>query len=1008
MSRGSQLRRVAGGRHLDRRHEVSFSFDGEPLTGYVGDTVASALLANGKRLVARSYKYHRPRGILGSGAEEPNAYVRVGEGANATPNQRATETMLTEGMQLSSQNRFPSLRFDVGEVNAYLSRFLPAGFYYKTFIHPRFAWKRIYEPLIRQAAGMGRAPEGPDPDSYEQMYCSTEVLVIGGGPAGLSAARAAAAAGVRVMLVEQSPWFGGRLLGDPTEINGMAGADWAAAEARELANMESVRVLPATQAAALYDHNYALLYQRPSGSGAPRRRLWRVRADRVVLATGAIERPLVFAENDRPGIMLASAVRDYVERWAVAPGTAAVIFTCQDNAYLTALALRKAGVEVRRIVDTRRAPDGPLVAEARAQGIEISPGSAIVTTQGRRGVQSVQIAPMRDTGRPSSQLERIDCDLVAVSGGWSPAAHLYCHAGGKLRWDGGRAAYVPDPAAPPLTPEGKSAVIPAGSANGFWSTAEVLSNGIAAGKRAVEELGTGVLAQPDLTVTEPEESTAGNIWFVPGSDEAATGKRHFVDYQHDVTVADLELAVREGYDSAELAKRYTTLGMAPDQGKVSNVPGYAILADAIGRPLDSESTTTIRPPYTPITLGAIAGASTGDLFRAVRETPPYDWHVANNADFEPVGDWRRPYRYQHGAESRAQSVNREILAVRSGVGIVDASTLGKLVVSGPDAGRFLDLIYTNMMSTLGVGRCRYGLMCTDAGFLFDDGVVVRFDEETFLCHTTSGGAERVHAWLEEWLQTEWFDLQVYLVNVTEQWAQVAVAGPNSRKLLQNLSDAIDFGDDALPPLGMVEGNIRGTPARVFRISFSGELAYEVAVPAGYGASFWDALLRAGQAYGLVVYGTEALHVMRAEKGYIMIGDETDGTVTPLDLGLSWAVSKKKEDFLGKRGMRTPHLASDRREELVGLLTEDPQTVLPDGACAVEAGGDAQKRIIGHVTSTYHSPTLNRSIAMALIERGRSRHGEVLEFSVTDSKSPAIRARIVEPMFLSTVQGGSSG
>lgn len=991
-----------GGRHIDRRRPVSFEFDGEQLSGYEGDTLASALLANGKRLVARSYKYHRPRGILGSGAEEPNAYMRIGEGSEATPNQRATETLLVDGMKAESQNRFPSLAFDMGAINDYLSGLFPPGFYYKTFIHPRFAWKHIYEPLIRRVAGMGMVPRGRDPDWYEHFYYEVDVLVVGAGPSGIAAARTLADTGARVLLAEQTPWVGGRLLGDRVRIGGKGGAEWASSEVAELVRRKNVQVRTSAMAAALYDHNYALLYERSQEPGAPRRRLWRVRARKVILATGAIERPTVFSGNDFPGVMLASAVRDYIRRWAVAPGSGAVVHTLNDSAYETAIALMDSGVEVRRIVDARRDPNGPLVNEARNRGIPVSAGAGIVArTRGKR-VCAVDIVPIRASGRPGSQKDRVACDLVAISGGWSPTAHLYCHSGGRLAWDVGAAMFRPDPECPPVGADGETSAYAAGAAAGLLGTSDALESGRASALRALEDLGFDCPEPGETSVEEHAEEPAEVLWIVPGEGFDASGKRNFVDFQHDVTVADLELAVREGYSEAELAKRYTTLGMAPDQGKVSNVAGHAIIADAAGRALDASGTTTIRPPYTPITLGAIAGSARGKVFRAIRETPPYDWHAENGADFEPVGEWRRPYCYRGAGESRSEAVAREILSVRSGVGIIDATTLGKLIVKGPDAGQFLDLIYTNTISTLAVGRCRYVLMCNDAGYLFDDGVVVRLGADSFLCHTTTGGTERVHAWLEEWLQTEWFTLRVYVANVTEQWAQFAVAGPRSRELLQNLGDGVDFGDDSLPYLGMAEGTLRGAPARVFRISFSGELAYEVAVPAEYGASLWETLLDAGQAYGITVYGTEALHVMRAEQGFIMIGDETDGTVTPTDLGLSWAVSKKKPDFIGKRGMQMPHLAANDREQLVGLLTEDPQTVLPDGACAVEKERGDSYRIIGHVTSTYHSPTLKRSIAMGLIRRGRERKGETVTFMVANRK--LVRATISELSFLESGRG----
>ncbi len=993
MSGAGPRRLPQGGRHIDRRRPLRFEFDGKQLSGFEGDTLASALLGAGRRVVARSYKYHRPRGLLGSGAEEPNAYIQIGEGAATAPNQRATETLLEQGMRLRSQNRWPSLSFDLGAVSGWMSRLLPAGFYYKTFIWPRAAWKRLYEPLIRHAAGMGRAPEGQDPDRYEQTYAYADALVVGGGISGLAAARALADAGARVILAEQSPWVGGRLLGDRTRLAGSDGAAWAESEAAELERRGNVQLLRSTTAAAVYDHNYVLLCERPQTG--PRRRLWRVRANRVVLAAGAIERPIAFSGNDLPGVMLASAVRDYLRRWAVAPGSRAAVHTTNDSAYETALALADAGVEVACIVDARPDPGGENVQEARRRGIPVLCGATVSAVSRFGQLRGVITTPLRRSGRAGGPGEQIECDLLAVSGGWTPTAHLYCHSGGALTWNEARGMHLPDPSQAPLGPDGRPNMLVAGAAAGRMSTLDAWSSGAEAGGRAAAHLGLAApVAAPPL-VEEAREEAGSALWVAPGEGDSYGG-RHFVDYQHDVTLADLELAVREGYDGVELAKRYTTLGMAPDQGKVSNVPGHAILADALGGTLAAAGTTTIRPPYTPVDLGAIAGAESGELFRAVRETPPYRWHQEHGADFEPVGDWRRPYCYRRGGESREEAVAREVRGVRGAVGIIDASTLGKMLVQGPDAARFLDLVYTNMMSSLPVGRCRYGLMCTDVGFLFDDGVVARLSEDAFICHTTSGGAERVHRWLEDWLQCEWHDLRVYVVNVTEQWGQFAVSGPRSRELLQSLGDGLDLAEDALPQMGLAEGTVRGVPARAYRISFSGELAYEIAVPAGYAASLWNVIQEAGQAYGMVTYGTEALHVMRAEKGFIMIGDETDGTVTPIDLGLSWAVSKKKADFLGKRGMAMPALADPNRRQLVGLLTADFEEVLPDGACIVEGQGETV-RIVGHVTSSYRSPTLGRSIAMALLERGRDRMGESV--SLQADKERRVEARVTGVAFL---------
>lgn len=976
-------RLATGGALIDRDTAIRFTFDGEVYKGVKGDTLASALLANGVKLVNRSYKYHRPRGVVTAGPEEPNALVNLGSGNRHEPNIRMTQVELFEGLEATSQNRFPSLKLDIGVLNAAASRLYPAGFYYKTFIHPRAAWKHLFEPVIRNIAGLGRAPTEADPDTYEHQYAFCDVLVAGGGPAGLLAARRAGEAGKRVMLVEQTERLGGRLLvDDDAEIDGQSARDWLAEQVAALEAMENVTIRLRTCCSAAFDHGYTLLYERRAdhvASSGPRHRLWRVRAARIIGATGMIERPIPFYGNDFPGVMLASAVRDYVKLWGVAPGAKTVLYTTNDDGYRTALALHGAGCEVAAILDSRPDPVGMLVEQAREAGLRILPLMGIGKVKGTRdGVRAISTVRL-DAGNEAPLVEEIACDCVAMAGGWSPVVHLYSHSGGKVTWDSANAMYRPDPANPPRDHAGQPYAEMVGGASGALTLDAVLAS--AAGEGAAP------------AVHAAAEQPAAPVWCTPAEGKAALGGKHFLDYQNDVTVADIRLAAREGFESVEHAKRYTTLGMATDQGKLSNINGHAILADALGKAMADVGTTTFRPPYTPISMGSIAGQEKGSLFKPVRQTALHDWHTERGAEFEPVGDWYRPYRYQQGREGRQTSIRREIKRVREAVGLLDASTLGKIIVRGPDAGGFLDRMYTNMMSTLKPGRCRYGLMCNDNGFLMDDGVIARLDEQTFLCHTTSGGSDRVHAWLEEWLQTEWFDLKVYTANVTEHWSQFAVAGPNARKLLEKLDGDIDLSADGLPFMGFAEGVLAGCPVRVFRISFSGELSFEVATPTSFAASLWETLMASGEELGVGPYGTEALHVLRAEKGFIVIGDETDGTVTPHDVGMSWAVSKKKDDFIGKRAMMRPDLTRKGRKQLVGLLTEDPGFVLPDGAHALSEDG---ARAIGHVTSTYFSPTLKRSIAMALIEDGAERMGDTLTIGI-DAKKTA-KALVASPVF----------
>lgn len=992
------FRLPSGGRLIERDRPISFTFNGRALQGLAGDTLASALLANGQVLQGRSFKYHRPRGLVASGPEEPNALMGLGQGSRFEPNQRATTTELFDGLQATSQNHWPSLEFDVGAVNSALSRFFPAGFYYKTFMQPRAAWKHLFEPFIRRSAGLGRAPEQADADHYAHFYSFADVLVVGGGMAGIAAATAAAETGARVIVMEQSAHWGGRVLVDEVQVAGGNASEWLAGEVARLAAMPNVTLLNRTMCSGVYDHGYALGYQRVGdhlpGADMVRHRLWRVRANRIVTATGAIERPLAFAGNDVPGVMLASAVRDYAGLWGVATGQRHVIVTNNDDGYRTALSLHGAGLEVAAIVDCRVDAQGGLVGQARELGLRVEAGKAIVKVTGDKAVQSVEIGDQQGDGGVS---QTISCDSLAMSGGWSPVVHLWSHCGGKLNWDDKAAMFVPDPARPPLGADGKGFVIAAGSASGALHATDCLSDAAEAGTRAAADLGFRPAKGRAIQATAPTEGEVLPAWIMPANATADLRAKAFLDFQNDVKVSDVQLAAREGYESVEHTKRYTTLGMATDQGKLSNINGLAILADSLNAAIPQVGTTTFRPPYTPISMGAIAGEARGLLFKPTRRTPMDAWHADNGAVFEPVADWRRPYAFVRPGEDVHAAVTREVRNTREKAGLLDASTLGKILVKGPDAARFLDLIYTNVMSSLPVGKCRYGLICNENGFLFDDGVVARLQDDEFLCHTTSGGAERVHGWFEEWLQTEWWDLKVYTANLTENYAQIAVVGPQSRQILARMG-GMDVGRDALPYMGFAEGTIAGIPSRAYRISFSGELSYEVAVPVSRGLEFWTKAIEAGVGFGVMPYGTEALHVMRAEKGFIMIGDETDGTVIPQDLGLSWAVSKKKTDFIGKRAQERSYLNDPDRKQLVGLLSEDGVSVLPSGAHATEGErlANGMENMIGHVTSSYFSPTLGHPVAMALVKGGSRRLGTVLSFPVAHGRT--IKARVVDPVF----------
>jgi sarcosine oxidase subunit alpha len=993
--------RTASGGRIDRSRVVGFSFDGKPYSGHPGDTLASALLANGVHLMGRSFKYHRPRGVLGAGAEEPNALVGVGQGGGRyTPNLRATQVEIYEGLRAESQNRWPSLEVDVGEVNDLVPGVIGAGFYYKTFMAPSGAWKSLYEPVIRKAAGLGVAPRQPDPDHYTQRYAFCDVLVVGGGAAGLAAAKAAAEAGARVMLCDEQNEPGGGLLSErATMIDGMPAADWAARTAADLAARDNVTILTRTQAFGYYAQNFIGLAQRltdhlaSADHRAPRERLWKVRTKRVVLATGAIERPLVFPENDRPGVMLASAARTYANRYGVRPGTRAVVFTADDSGYAAALDLAAAGVTIVAVADLREDADGPALAAARAGGLSIRPRAVLTGVSGRLRVTGAQLGTLTAEGRVRSG-ETLACDLVLMAGGWTPSVHLFSQARGKLRFDEARQIFVPGISA--------QAERSAGSCNGTFGIAEAIEEGYEAGEEAAAKASPGDAASGTALRERVLPDVSGEIVASGGWHGAVPHHRNpakvkaFVDFQNDVTAKDIKLAVREGFRSIEHVKRYTTNGMATDQGKTSNMNGLAIAAGALGKAIPEVGLTTFRAPYTPVTFGTFAGHSRGQLFDPVRQTPTHAWAVSQAAVFEDVGMWKRAWYFPKAGEDMHAAVNRECKAVRSSVGIFDASTLGKIEVVGPDAAEFMNRLYTNPWAKLEPGRCRYGLMLNEAGFVMDDGVVGRLSPDRFHVTTTTGGAPRVLAHMEDYLQTEFTDLKVWLTSTTEQWAVVAVQGPNARKVLEPLVEGIDMSGAAMPHMSVREGRICGVPTRLFRMSFTGELGFEVNVPADYGQAVWEAVWAEGQKHGMVPYGTESMHVLRAEKGYIIVGQETDGTVTPNDLGLDWAIGKLKPDFVGKRSLARPDLQKADRKQLVGLFTTDPATVLEEGAqITTEAAPVKGTPALGHVTSAYWSEAAGRSIALAMVAGGRGRMGSTLYVPMPTG---AIAVQVVEPMF----------
>lgn len=968
----SGYRLSSGGARIDRTRTLSFSFEGRRYSGFAGDTLASALLANGVSTVGRSFKYHRPRGMFSAGAEEPNALVQLERGAHATANVPATQVELYDGLDAKAVNCWPDVDFDLGEINNVLARFFPAGFYYKAFIWPN--WE-FYEPLIRRAAGLGRASKEADPGFYETQYAHCDVLVVGAGAAGLAAARAASAASARVILVEQEPVLGGALRWRDGEIDGAPAGAWVTQVEKELRAAPQTRVLARTCAMGYFDHNEIVLVESvgehlgPKARAAVRQRLWQVRAKRVVLACGALERPIVFAGNDRPGVMLASAVAQYVGDFGVASGRDAVFFTNNDSAYASAEALLANGGRIAALVDTRAAKSDA-AGKLSARNVRIYAGATIVSTQGGRALKSVRVRSA------NGEALTLNADLLAVSGGWTPTLHLHCQSGAIPRWDDTIASLVPGASV--------QNEISAGACVGVFSLSEALGQGALAGAEAAQATGfASMSSSPAPKAVSTVSFAIEPVWRVPGDGKA------FVDLQNDVTADDIGLAARENFVSVEHLKRYTTLGMGTDQGKTSNVNALALMSELRGLSAGQSGVTRYRFPYKPVSLGAFAALNRGEIFRPRRHLRIHDWHVSHGAVFEEYGSWMRPAYYLKAGETPRDAEQREALAVRTGVGIFDGSPLGKIEVVGPDAGVFLDRIYANRVSDLKVGKCRYGLMLNELGVVIDDGICARLSEDRFLVGTTSGGAGRIAAWLEEWLQCEWPNLEVLVAPVTQSWNVVTLTGPKARAVLQKAGVNVDLAAEAFPHLSWCNGKVAGVDARIFRVSYTGEISYEINIAPSDMERVWKACFDAGTAFGITPVGIDAWMLLRTERGFLHVGADTDGTTNPLDVG--WGrVLKRKGDFIGRRSLMRP---ADQRADRLNFVGIEPL----DANVAIRVGlpvlGSGEKKTCGYVTSAGFSPILKRFVGLGMIENGRARIGEAITLAGPNGH---IAARITEP------------
>ena len=977
---------------INREKVISFKFNGKSYEGYEGDTLASALLANGVHLVGRSFKYHRPRGFFGAGVDEPNAKLQVTINGHSEPNINATEIELVDGLSATSQNCWPSVEFDIGAINNFLKRFFPAGFYYKTFMWPKSFWYKVYEPFIRKAAGLGVASLEKDKERYEHKFEYCDLLVTGSGPSGLSSAYAAAKNGAKVILAEDKPRYGGTLLTDDVSIDNMSGKDWSEKIISELKTMPNVTLKNRSQVFGYYDHNMMVMFERVGDhlskktKYTPRQRLWYIRAKETILSTGSIERPIVFGNNDTPGVVLSSAAKEYMKVYGVLVGRKPVIFTNNDSAYETAFEFKKNNVEPI-ILDTREEHDSEVVQAAKNKGIQIKFSYGVIVANGYKKVKSAKIGKLSKDKKSFENTEIINCDCICVSGFWTPTVHLASQSGNKLKYDENIDAFIPD--------KSKQNERTIGAANGSFTLQKTIESGFKTGSELSSKITDKNTENKIPTVTETNYNAHDKFWCMPLPKNE--NPKRFVDFQNDVAVSDIEIALREGYRSIEHVKRYTTLGMATDQGRTSNLNGLQMVSNIENKIVPEVGHTTFRPPFTPITIGTIVGREVGMEFMPTRKTPMHEWHEKNNAVFVDAGAWKRPRYYKKGDETLFQASKREAKNVRENVGICDVTTLGKIDIKGPDAAEFLNRIYTNAWLKLPVGKARYGVMLREDGMIMDDGTTTRISENHYHMTTTTAQAANVLSHLEYYLQIVWPELNVNVVSTTEQWAGAAIAGPKSRDMLAKLFPNLNVSNDALPFMGYVESYLFGVPARIFRISFSGELAFEVNVESNHGLFMWEKMMEIGEEFKNQPYGTEALSTLRIEMGHVA-GPELDGRTIPQDVLLDGLVSKKK-DFIGKNSLGKEAFTLENRQKIVGLIPIDRKSSIPEGSHLV---ADEKAKLpnpkLGHVSSSCWSVENNNPFSLAIVNDGKNMIGKKL-FAVSPLKNTSIEVEIISSHYV---------